>query len=221
MNFLFFGLLATISIAEPEFSIPAYIFTDPIDGFVISSLYPVGQYFARSNMKPKLNYGTPSTRILELSDHIESIPTETRLDIMSSLRSTKLRKQMLPFTSTWYGRYVLSSMFIDIRVLKLLIRVAFKRLDFNERNLDNACAIIEYLREKLPNSDFEYLTPEYILEWYDLLGGAQHDWNVPRIDRFNPFTIQISYPGWKRTILDKRIRRLASSGYETLQIDNS
>ena len=221
MNVLFFGILATISIAQPEVSIPSYFLTDPIDGFVITSIYPIGQYFSRSNMKPKLNYGTPSTRILDLSAHIESISPDTRLDIMSSFRSTKLRKQMLPFTSTWYGRYVLSSMFIDIRVLKLLIRVAFKRLDFNERYLDNACAIIEYLREKFPNSDFDYLTPEYILEWYDLLGGALHDWNVPRIDRFNPSTIQISYAGWKRTILDKRIRRLASSGYETLQIDNS
>jgi hypothetical protein len=236
-----FGIIVVVLLRHglgeipPVLKIPVEYFRDSITKFQLNSLYSRGVCSIQLRRKPYLEYGEPSAHVIAISDFIESIPVEERLRDLQRMQAGSHRRQHLRGQlQTWYKQYIVASSFIDVRLLRLLIRVATRRLSIEELGLSTASDIIEHMRNKYSNGSFDYLTPEYILEWYE--GLASHRERHDRWSRI-PFTlmclddkkfaadivapdsdkqlfVQMGFHVWQAFIIDSRIQRLKLTGYE-------
>jgi len=183
-----------------------------------------------------MKYGTPSPLSRFIMDHVDSIPVEQRLRAIEELSSIRARNLLVFHTRTWYQRYLVGSSFIDVRLLRLLDRYATRQLKEDEKNLSTACEIINYLRNKFPDGSFDYLTPNYVLDWYYKF------WVIPQYsphskrriqlglvylateettddlrleDPQKPVLVQLEMHIWNRYFLQDRLNNLAKTGYES------
>jgi len=184
-----------------------------------------------------MNYGYPSTHAISITDYIESIQVEHRLRNLRDLqriRSVHTRQLPSRYLDSWYVKYTIASVFIDVRLLRLLNRIASHRRNHDELRLETASDVIEHMQKKYTNGAFDYLTPEYILEWYKRIGsrGRDHSQSSRYLSRLmclvdeqiraeisgpdsdKQFFVQMSMMGWQTLVIDSRIERLKLTGYE-------
>ena len=191
--------------------------------------YPDGVKTIQESKKSKILYGTncPDDTHM-LMNHIDSLPVEERLDDLVEFGSKSRRFYNIPnLITSDYRRFVYSSRFIDVRLLRLLIRFATQRLRQDEIGITSACDILKFMRNKFSQSRLDYLTPDYILAWYDLLGGSQMGLQAVE-DKYilnqlfsdndpnHAVFLQLSYVHWREAIVAPRIKRLSETGYEFL-----
>lgn len=115
---------------------------------------------------------------------------------------------------------------MDIRVLELLIRIATRKQDEDERGLKTASEVIEFVKNYYQHVDFNYLTPSYILDWYSALGKRGFYVLEPveterrdalwKSDPSEPLLVQLPQPAWRELILTPRLERLLLTGYEDI-----
>ena len=177
--------------------------------------------------KPLMLYGSLTENSRRIYNYFESIPVETRLDILQLFENSITRSRIAKLMSRdMYHRYLVSSMFIDVRLLRLLIRFATRRLQESEIHLKSASHIIDHMQKIYPNESFEYLTPRYVFEWYESLGGGSAFFNgvmpdgglgefsAPHHDGDLPNYVLLPLCKWRQYILNPRRERLILTGYE-------
>jgi len=236
MNCLTWSLLVLQAVGTPVFEIPDKYFTEPMSRVPLNRFYPEGVSTMRARTKVKMEYGTPSAEMVAISDYIDSIPVEKRLAQLEEFEHLNQRSLLADRTDSWYQKHLVASSYIDIRLLRLLLRFATGRLNHDERWIRNACQIINYLRNKFSNGDFDYLTPAYVLDWYNGLGApswtanlayrqefiikglSNHtfDENVPSQPTDDKVLLQVTLTVWRSLILSTRTERLLKTGYEDL-----
>ena len=217
-----------VSVAYGAF--PEHLMTQPVEPVRRFRFYPANAGPIRWSNKPKLAYGTPDHNIRVFNRYIEEIPPENRLEILTAFKRMTNRREFLQETSSMYHLNVRSSFIIEIRLFRLLVRLALNVPLHDETDLYDACSILNHLQHKYPH-EFDHLTPDYILEWYKVVGEGSDrfyvswkDWgrlerDQPDLhfsDPTTPLFVLISLNKWKSHILDPRIERLKLTGYETV-----
>ena len=216
--------------------IPLDHLTVPATQIPLNYFYPPGFDSVYLSRKPALFPGEPSDHVLSLIDRIESIPVEERIHVLNQFRSVTYRLHYPFLIASWYSRYLLSTFFIDVRLLRLLMRLATaerERRKHGEESLRTASDIIEHIRMKFPNS-FEYITPQQVVDWYEILGGhtvtckgsnqsrfkllASVDPNIRAAiaSRNDTLKVHVSITPaiWNKFFLQPRLERLMTTGYE-------
>ena len=224
--------IANASSPPHVMTIPAVYFTDRIDPVPLSNFYPGTMNLFKRDRARILPFGEPSERTRSISDWMESIPVENRVNMVNKFASMKSFITAPKLIDGWYSKYVLASSFIDVRLLRLLYRFAGFKLLEDELNIQTACDIVDHMRNKFPGF-FEYLTPEYILGWYSVLG-SHHKCGDVTINAYSyrgsrnqvikkamlshdeslTVYISMSHTLWSACILRPRIQLLLSTGYE-------
>ena len=125
-----------------------------------------------------------------------------------------------------YYEYLASTMVIDVRLLRLLYRFGSRELYTNEQFLQSASDIIQHLQQQFPSETFDYMSPDYVLEWYSCIGagpayynvipGADTDEYPPDKSPAYPTYILLPLFEWRKRILHERMERLKLTGYEHL-----
>jgi len=233
---VFFALGVNADPNPPVLEIPDIYFSTLTTDAKLHPFYPKGVTIIHKFTRAPLQYGDPSPHIQALIDHVESIPVEERLTDLYYFAAHKQSLSAARKASTWYQRYLVASSFIDVRLFRLLVRVASRNKDKDERELKSACDIIEHMRTKFPDGSFDYLTPDYVLEWYYGFGGSlklrsnarKHTFRILFLtneevqtaihsrDPQKQILVRLSPTSWNAMILDKRIVRLRNTGYESL-----
>lgn len=203
--------------------IPIYYFTGRKRHFHTGHLYPKDVYCIQKRMKAALIYGSPSPAQLQIMESIESIPVEERIRSIEILRGGPQRtlRRMIPQqVTTEYLAYLVSLMFMDMRVYGVLIQFVSRP----GRGFQRATDIIQHVKQSFPNGNFDYLTPDRIMEWYRAIGNEKmpvfildDPYERTRIlDRnfTGPLLLQLSLAAWRDHILLPRLERLTYSGYE-------
>ena len=216
--------------------IPLEHLIKPATQIPLNYFYPPGFDRVYLLRKPALPPGEPSDHVLSLIDRIESIPVEERIHVINQFMSITYRLNYPSLIRSWYSGYLLSTFFIDVRLLRLLMRLATserERRAHDEGSLRTASDIIEHIRMKYPNS-FENLTPQQVVDWYDILGGhtvtfkgcnqsrfkliASADPNVRAAiaSRNDTHKVHVSITPaiWNKFFLQSRLERLMTTGYE-------
>jgi len=186
----------------------------------LTQFYPDNVWIMPLDRKVYLPRGKPDRRSRSITEWYESIPVEQRIVDMNNLLAMPRRSQIYSRATSWYEKYLMSTMFIDVRVFRLLLRFsAGKKLLADEKRIHTASDMIAHLNKKFPEVDFSYLTPDYILEWYNMIGqsgfnvfvrsGVTEPTKVPE-----DTLLQIYPTPWKQFILTPRLNRLMKTGYE-------
>ena len=180
--------------------------------------YPPGVKVLRQDSKPELKYGDTGNESNGVRKFIDSTPVENRIVQIESLLGHINREQLFQHTRSNYQKYVVSSMFIQVRVLRLLLRFATNRWEGFAQPLASATDIIAFLQNSFPDEDFSYLTPDYILDWYNMLGDsllvfAHEEYSDPT-HLTDDAIVQIKPGRWKTSIVSPRLERLKLTGYE-------
>ena len=192
--------------------------------------YPPGRICIRREMKiqlpvGQLDVGSPAH---QLRESLELIPPGRRIEILNQFITGFPDITKFDPTESAYASQVYKSSTIDPGVYRLLARYATSFLDpETEGHLTSASAIVEYIQSKFPDGQFDFITPEYILDWYEALGGSYHrircttdptirskiERNVRTIYGDPEMGLDLRGRPW-RDILKLRRDRLAKSGYE-------
>ena len=201
--------------------------------------YPPGVSFVGSRYKRQLPIGNidPPHQNNSIWHSIESIPIQTRIDIIDSLLSMhqqdqlqqKIRGQNDPVLVS-YMKNLDTWTSIDPGVYRLLVRYATGSLSVvSETHLISASAIADHIHSQFPNGELNYVTPEYLLDWYTFIGGSVGRLQCPP----NPIIRRIIEKNGLKIYGDQRIivklalqpfkvmlrirrNRLLSTGYEVL-----
>lgn len=178
-------------------------------------LYPPGIPSVQRNSKYNLTFGTPSEETLRRIDELESQPVEGRIaNIQVGLLITG--SPVGYQTALTYG-----SRFIDVRVLRLLIRIAVNRRNPDEKEIVSACDVVDFLKQKYPNVDFDYLLPQQVLDLYHMLGQqgltfhGQRDIVFGDSNTGDARPVRINKTAWHKFVLTPRLNRLLNTGYES------
>lgn len=179
----------------------------------LSELYPRGVASVQTRKKYILEYGCPTDEILQRLDDIESRPVEERL--------VKTRQGLFSdATRLCTEDPDFSSQFIDVRIMRLLIRIAVNRREPDEVGITSACDVLDFVRLKYPQVDFNCVTPRLILDWYQMIGQqtfclrGHRDIVFGPLNTSDPRRMHISKAAWHRFILEPRLERLAVTGYD-------
>ena len=186
----------------------------------LTQFYPENVWIMPIDRKVYLPRGVADQQSHSITESYESIPVEQRIVDMSNFIALPRRSQIYSRATSWYEKYLMSTMFIDVRVFRLLLRIsAGKKLLADEQRIHTASDIISHLKKKFPEVDFSYITPDYILEWYNMIG--QSGFNVfvrsglTKPTKVPEDTLLQIYPTpWKQFILTPRLNRLMKTGYE-------
>ena len=232
MFYIFVTIFCSTFASPPVMEIPAVYFTSGFDTVPSFNFYPEGKsQFVRANVRV-LPFGEPSNRMLEMIHSIENIPVEKRTMILEKFASRSEFKTYHKMIAGWYSKYVVSSYFIDVRLLRLLHRFAHSKMNKDEINIRSACDIVAHMWRKFPGA-FEYLTPQYVMGWYSVLG-SYHKCNNISIYSYSYRTsrdpairsailsgdesvtafVTLTPLVWSACILRSRIHPLLSTGYE-------
>ena len=198
-----------------------------VDIIPVGVLLPAKARSIQRARKPLMSYGSLTDNSWKIYNYFESIPVEKRLKIFQLFENSITRAAMAILMSRdIYHRYLVSSMFIDVRILRLLIRFATRKLQKGEKHLKSASDIIDHIQKIYPNESFEYLTPDYVLLWYESLGGGNSIFNgvIPDgglaefsttpTDGDIPNYVLLPLCRWRQYILNPRRERLILTGYE-------
>ena len=215
------SLVVYCSVLEPKIS----LYLNPLKYFPHKIFYPESVFRIAYNCKRPLKSGNPDTTTRAITHSIESIPVENRLAFIEALYKIPRRDQLFHVARSPYAKYLLSMMFIDLRVLRLIARFATYRLFENEQHIESATDMIEHFQKTFPDDDFSYLTPDYILEWYKMLGHLSFivyvTINFEDVSNIPETTmVQIQPILWKHRILDLHIFRLKHTGYEFIDLED-
>jgi len=108
-------------------------------------------------------------------------------------------------------------------VVGFLVAIAIQLAPSDARHVRTACDIIHFVQIKYYRVDFSYLTPQYILDWYNLLGQNIVFRGSLRTESFNdtllsnsehPQLVHIERRQWTAYILEPRRDRLLLTGYD-------
>ena len=189
------------------------------------SLAPNGQFYppyvhlVPKNQKKDFEYEAPDLESRAVTDWYESIPTELRIEHIQNFLELDRRDIIFFDAKSRYQEFLLSTMFIDVRVFRLLVRFATNNLLPDETHIRTASRMITHLKKQFYDVDFSYLTPNYIMEWHNMLGHSNFSVYV-RSGLTDPSKVpddtllQIKPGIWKEYILAPRLRRLIETGYE-------
>jgi hypothetical protein len=215
----------TLCNAVRIFHVPNEQLLEPIETLPKTTLYPHGVRSIHHADKPEMKYGTPTQGQMDIAKFVETIPIETRLNLMQGFRGTYFRHSIPKLLNSVYERYIVSSLFIDVRLLRLLAAFAVHRLEPDQQHIQSATDIIAYFTRTYPNENFEYLTPDYVLEWYSVLGRYYRTFAclsgemelLRNPDSTRPLLVQLPVQTWKEFILIPRMERLVRTGYEFMK----
>ena len=178
-------------------------------------LYPPGIQSVQRNSKYNLIFGIPSEETLRRINELESQPVEGRIaNIQVNLLTTGTPVGYQ--TAVDYG-----SRFIDVRVLRLLIRIAVNRRNPDEKEIASACDVVYFLKQKYPQVDFDYLLPQQVLDLYHMLGQqrltfhGQRDIVLGDSNTGDARPVRINKTAWHKFVLTPRLNRLFNTGYES------
>jgi len=201
----------------------------------LKTLYPKTVQRVYHSPKPFLQYGIPSAETRAIIDFVESIPVEERIREIEMFEQS--RSPRFEFASrkdeTWYSKYLFATSVIDMRLLRLFIRIFSYRRNPDERGISTACEIIDHLHKKFPDGSFDYLTPDYIIDWYNGFGGnilsgssvrgfallgskdeLGHERALDQ-DEDKQIFIHVAPNAWQSMILSPRKFRLTATGCES------
>ena len=198
----------------------------PIERVSLRDLYPPGISRITDSSKPTLSYGTPNAVTASLVEKIDSLSVSEMLEYVRELIRSEGRKFPGRLVENFHSRYLFSTRFIDVRVLRLLVRIATGRRKSNEWEIQSACDIIDFLQKTYPHVDFNYLTPQYILEWYNILGlkpvvrGQTGDGRFDEsFNSSDPQLLALDRGLWLEKFLKPRRDRLQRTGYESTMLE--
>ena len=183
-----------------------------IEQIKLYELYPTGSMILQSHNKWRLQYGIPNNEILRRIEMAESRPVEERIQMIRDALDRKQSTHLYLFS-----RYV--SPLIDVRLLRLLMRIAFDSRNPDEMEINSACDIITFLEKKYPMVFFKYLTPQNILDAYSILGHSGLSFHGHRekvlgdCNGSGPCMLRIGRPAWQH-VLRQRLNRLVLTGYD-------
>lgn len=224
LSHLVFLLASTVGLGVVILGVPDEYLTEHVYRLSLDEIYPGTVYFIQRKMKPVLEYGRPSETQLEIMELIESIPVEERMRSIKNFQNISLRRLVPGAITTDYHAYLVSLMFMDIRVYRVLARFASRRLLVDEEGLRSATDIIQHMKQKFPTETFDYLTPDHIIDWYSSIGNnkmrvyisadAEERATILDPNSTGPRLLHVSFSGWKDYILTHRLKRLGTTGYE-------
>jgi hypothetical protein len=122
---------------------------------------------------PKLPVGEldPDSPAQATRDLIESIPIEMRISRIDEFLYNR-RGSSADFDADAMDTYqylLHKSIKIDPGVLRILMRYATRSLlgsPVNEKQIRSASDIVNHIQRMFRDGTFDYMTPEYILDWY-------------------------------------------------------
>jgi len=202
--------------------------TTPVDRIANRIVYRHDVDRIRGDDKPRLTHGTPNLAQSANMAYVESIPVESRIRAIQKLTRIVRRCVVPRHLQTRYEKFLVSLMFIDVRVLQVLAELASSR---RTRYGPSAVEIIDYIQKSFPLGNFQYLTPAYLLDWYELLGtydmrlfvlpgDEERITSHQHVDSTRPpILVQIVFDTWKRLFLRKRLELLETTGYEFSRIN--
>ena len=195
-------------------------FHRPLTRAPLHQFYPYKVRVNLEDRKPRMRYGTPGVDSIAITEFIESVPVERRILELESLLTSRSRANLFRSAKSDYQKYLLSTMFIDSRLLRLLIRFGTNHMHrITESKIRSAAEMISHLQKTFPEHDFSYLTPDYVLEWYNMVGLKQ--WEVYSVSMREPEDlpddeiVQLQPATWRDHILEPRLERLIQTGYDS------
>jgi len=131
--------------------------------------YPAGRVYLSRKKIPNLPVGVldPDSPAQATRDLIESIPVEERLERIDHFLEkvyASPKARLDPYTNLLY-----KSAYIDPGVLRLLLRFASRTLRSHEWRIQTAAEIVHHVQTMFPDGTFDYMTPEYIIDWYAVI----------------------------------------------------
>ena len=194
---------------------PADVSTErgPMQVINLNTLYPIGILSIQTSKKFVLEHGLPTPEISKRIDDMESQPVEERL--ANIVRALCWKRKRLSTATPEYA-----SQFIDVRLLRLLIRIAVNRRNPNEMWIRTACDVIQYFQSQYPQVSSDHLTPQLILDWYSMLGEqtmtlrGHPDIIFGFSNSSEPQRLHIGRAVWHKYVLQPRRKRLALTGYD-------
>ena len=201
--------------------LPASFWVAPAARIGAREFFPEHVRVVMSKRKPKIQIGIVPITAQAISKTIESIPVEARLHDMDQFDRSIQRYTIGTLITNAYRKYLVSSTVIDSRLLRLLYRFATRTTRDDENNVRSMSDIIRLYRSRYPEENLDYLTPEYLAEWYDSLGGSRGYYFVtePHLEAASnesssPIYVQMPFFKWRRLVLATRKDRLIRTGYE-------
>ena len=184
-----------------------------------------------SNGDPfKLQFGSPprpDSPAGRMIDFIDTIPAERRLEILNQINSGTRRLEFHKYVDSLqdpneklYGEYTLSSLYAPLELIRVLAQISGREVIPGLPSPPTATAIAEFFYQQ--NPDYQYLTPEHILElYYTMITNSR--FILFRIeDDENSSSLPLAYPStylcvsaWKESILGLRRIRLEKTAVET------
>ena len=184
----------------------------------VHKLCPPGVSSVKLKAKYDLSYGVPTSGIRKRIEQLENKSVVGKLLTLSSLMKNPRLARLYPTTD-------FSTPFVDVRLFSLLVRIAVNRRNIDESSITTACDIIQFLEEKFPQVDFDYLTPQYVLDAYNILGqrsvtlSGNSDIIFGHLNTSKPSLLRIRASVWHEHILEHRFNRLLLTGYEEIQLN--
>ena len=180
-------------------------------------LYPAGVTAVQTNQKYQLTYGVPSPGIFGRIESLEAQPVVSKIHRLRDLLKISGSMRIYPTLD-------FSTPYVDVRLLSLLIRIAVNKRNKDEFSIESACDIIAFLKQKYPQVDFDYLTPQYVLDAYYILGRQRLSLTGNRAIIFGDLQtseqclLLISPAAWHDHIIRPRLNRVLLTGYEDIQL---
>ena len=200
--------------------------TSPVERILLQDLYPPKIARLKKFTKRPIPYGTPNAVTASLIDQIDSCPVIEMLHYLGEFIRSDGRRFPLNLPDNFHSWYLFTSRFIDVRVFRLLVRIATGQRRDGELEIKSACDIINFLQKNYPHVDFNYLTPQYILDWYSLIGltpvlkGQTKDGRLDEsFNSSNPQLLALDRGLWVEKILKVRRDRIQRSGYESTVLE--
>ena len=221
--FAFALLLTTLSLGA-LLQLDKNNFDSPGRRVFMNEIYPYGVKRILLSGKPPMMFGNPSRATWGLIQKIEAFPVEHQLVFIDELQGVMGRFFPKLLLQNFHSHYLYLSRYIDVRVLQLLIRIASNRRRADERNAHTACDVIRLVQQKYPLVRFEYLMPQYIMDWYNILGRefTMHSVcdrealtnEVHLSQSEEPLLVFLDRKYWSEHFLEPRRKRYAKAGYD-------
>ncbi len=136
----------------------------------LTLFYPEGQVQLARKQMPNMPVGVldPSSPAQATRDLMESFPVEKRLRMIDRFLDYLPGYDYLDKERMDPYDYLLhNSVYMDPGILRLLIRFATRSPPLAAVGpIQSASELVNYVQAKFPDGTFDYITPEYILDWY-------------------------------------------------------
>ena len=204
--------------------IPDYVLNEKLDRINKSAYYPPMVHNILTRNKPLIRPGSGTVASRALSDQFEAIPVSSRIMTLKYFSQKKSGRYYQTEANDIYSKYLASSRFIDIRLLRLIVRIASNWRFQDEGHISTATDIIVELTTKYPEENFSYLTPEYVLDWYYALSQLAFVVYIPDDPTRKKIVlngtsgqyplVRLSESVYADLIITPRLERLMRTGYE-------